>query len=220
MLKIDNDFVELNKKLVYSIVNKYASNYNKEDLYQVGMIAVMKASEMFDKDKGVKFSTFAYKYILGEILKYIREDKGIRVSRDIISYYIKIMNLKEQIYLTYGRNAKDEEISKLTGLSVEKIYEVINLCKNIESLDNVISSDGKEITLMDTIEYEEKIDKEDLIGLKEALSSLDNEERKFIYQRYYENKTQTEIAKEKNINQVKVYRYERSILDKLKYGLQ
>ena len=220
MLKVDNEFVELNKRLVYSIVNKYASNYNREDLFQVGMMAIMSASEMFDKDKGVKFSTFAYKHILGEILKYLREDKSIRVSRDTIRNYIKIMNLKDEIYLTYGRNASDEEISKLTGLSVDKIHYAIESCKNIESLDNVISDDGKEITLMDTVEDKSKMNKEDLIGLKDALSTLDSEERRFIYQRYYENKTQTEIAREKNINQVKVYRYERTILDKLKYGLE
>ena len=74
MIKVDNEFLELNKNLVFSIVNKYASNYNKEDLYQVGMMAVIRASEMYDNERNVKFSTFAYKYILVEILKYIRED--------------------------------------------------------------------------------------------------------------------------------------------------
>lgn len=215
MIKVDNEFLELNKNLVFSIVNKYASNYNKEDLYQVGMMAVIRASEMYDNERNVKFSTFAYKYILGEILKYIREDKGVKLSRDIIKLYKKIISLKNQMYLTCGRYITDEEVSKLLNVSVSKINEVMKLCSGVESLDSVISSDDKDLTLMDTIKDENNLSKEDLISLKDALRNLNKEDQMLIYQRYYEGKSQTEIAKEKNISQVKVYRLERKILDDL-----
>ncbi len=215
MIKVDNEFLELNKNLVFSIVNKYASNYNKEDLYQVGMMAVIRASEMYDNERNVKFSTFAYKYILGEILKYIREDKGVKLSRDIIKLYKKIISLKNQMYLTCGRYITDEEISELLNVSVSKINEVMKLCSGVESLDSVISSDDKDLTLMDTIKDENNLSKEDLISLKDALRNLNKEDQMLIYQRYYEGKSQTEIAKEKNISQVKVYRLERKILDDL-----
>lgn len=215
MIKVDNEFLELNKNLVFSIVNKYASNYNKEDLYQVGMMAVIRASEMYDNERNVKFSTFAYKYILGEILKYIREDKGVKLSRDIIKLYKKIISLKNQMYLTCGRYITDEEVSELLNVSVSKINEVMKLCSGVESLDSVISSDDKDLTLMDTIKDENNLSKEDLISLKDALCNLNKEDQMLIYQRYYEGKSQTEIAKEKNISQVKVYRLERKILDDL-----
>ncbi len=215
MIKVDNEFLELNKNLVFSIVNKYASNYNKEDLYQVGMMAVIRASEMYDNERNVKFSTFAYKYILGEILKYIREDKGVKLSRDIIKLYKKIISLKNQMYLTCGRYITDEEVSELLNVSVSKINEVMKLCSGVESLDSVISSDDKDLTLMDTIKDENNLSKEDLISLKDALRNLNKEDQMLIYQRYYEGKSQTEIAKEKNISQVKVYRLERKILDDL-----
>lgn len=215
MIKVDNEFLKLNKNLVFSIVNKYASNYNKEDLYQVGMMAVIRASEMYDNERNVKFSTFAYKYILGEILKYIREDKGVKLSRDIIKLYKKIISLKNQMYLTCGRYITDEEVSELLNVSVSKINEVMKLCSGVESLDSVISSDDKDLTLMDTIKDENNLSKEDLISLKDALRNLNKEDQMLIYQRYYEGKSQTEIAKEKNISQVKVYRLERKILDDL-----
>lgn len=215
MIKVDNEFLELNKNLVFSIVNKYASNYNKEDLYQVGMMAVIRASEMYDNERNVKFSTFAYKYILGEILKYIREDKGVKLSRDIIKLYKKIISLKNQMYLTCGRYITDEEVSELLNVNVSKINEVMKLCSGVESLDSVISSDDKDLTLMDTIKDENNLSKEDLISLKDALRNLNKEDQMLIYQRYYEGKSQTEIAKEKNISQVKVYRLERKILDDL-----
>lgn len=215
MIKVDNEFLELNKNLVFSIVNKYASNYNKEDLYQVGMMAVIRASEMYDNERNVKFSTFAYKYILGEILKYIREDKGVKLSRDIIKLYKKIISLKNQMYLTCGRYITDEEVSELLNVSISKINEVMKLCSGVESLDSVISSDDKDLTLMDTIKDENNLSKEDLISLKDALRNLNKEDQMLIYQRYYEGKSQTEIAKEKNISQVKVYRLERKILDDL-----
>ena len=103
MLKIDDNFVELNKKLVWSIVNKYSSNYNKDDLYQVGMIGAMNACKNYDEKNGIKFSTFAYKHILGEILKYIREDKSLKISRDTIKQYKQILKIKEYIYIYIKR---------------------------------------------------------------------------------------------------------------------
>ena len=91
----------------------------------------------------------------------------------------------------------------------------MKLCSGVESLDSVISSDDKDLTLMDTIKDENNLSKEDLISLKDALRNLNKEDQMLIYQRYYEGKSQTEIAKEKNISQVKVYRLERKILDDL-----
>jgi len=203
--------LELQEKLVYSIISKYANNSNREDLYQVGMIGAITAYNKYDESLGVKYSTYAYKYILGEVLKYLREDRSIRVSRDIINDYKKIMIGKDYIYKEYGY-VDNKKLSKILNIGEERINEVLNYSDNTISINKPI---GEDITLEDTIK-DNKLDLNDLVSLKEALSNLSNEEKKLIYERYYNNLTQTEIAKRDNISQVKVYRLERKILDKLK----
>lgn len=203
--------LELQEKLVYSIINKYSNIYNKEDLFQVGMIGAIIAYQKYDKSLGVKYSTFAYKYILGEVLKYLREDRNIRVSRDIINDYKKILIAKDYIYKEYGY-IDDSKLCKILGISEERLIEVIKYNDNIVSLNKPI---GEEITLEDTIK-DNSIELNDKVALKLAVKDLNNEEKKLIYERYYNNLTQTEIAKKNNTSQVKIYRLERKILDKLK----
>lgn len=214
MLKIDNEFILSNNNFIYSIINKYITNENKDDLYQVSIIGLLKAKEKYNPNQNVKFSTFSYKYILGEVLKYLRENKNIKPSKDYIKLYKKMMKLKEYFYITKGKNISNSELSKLLNISEVKLNEIESSCYKIESLNSSIGSG--DLTLQDIIEKEEKIDKTDLIELKNALTKLDKDEKEYIYERYYQNKTQTEIAKENEINQVKVYRYERGVLDKLK----
>ena len=216
MLKIDNSLVDSYKKLVFGIVKNYSNEYNKDDLYQAGMLGLLEASKKYDIYSGVKFTTFAYKYILGEILKYLREDRNMKIGRDLISDYKKIMYTKDYIYKTYGRTYSNTELSKITGISEDRINEAILYNEKEVSLNKKIDEEDNNIELKDIIKVEENINKDDLILLKDALSTLNEKEKSIIYQRYYENKSQTEIANQENITQVKVYRYERKILDKLK----
>lgn len=215
MLKLTNELIESYERLVYSITSKYSNESNREDLFQVGMMGIIDASKKYNKESGIKFTSFAYKYILGEVLKYLREDKNIRISRDIINDHRKIMIAKERIYKNYGRPANINELSKVLNISKERIIDVMYYNEKEVSLNKVIRDDEK-ISLEDTIYNKDILDKNDLINLKDALKSLSKDEKQLIYERYYENKTQTEIAREKNISQVKVYRYERKVLDKLK----
>ena len=212
MLKLTNEVVMEYEKLVLSIVNKYASNYNREDLYQIGMNTLVSIAPKYDTASGVKFSTYAYKYILGEILKYLREDKNIHISREVISLSRKIKIATDHFYKTFGYMPTTTELSKITSIEEEKIIEVLGINQNTESLDKTYD-DG--LTLFDKVSSTDKVSKDDLISLKYALSELSKEDRNLIYQRYYEEKTQTEIANEMNISQVKVYRMERKILDEL-----
>ncbi len=203
--------LELQEKLVYSVINKYANIYNKDDLFQVGMIGALTAYQKYDESLGVKYSTYAYKYILGEVLKYLREDRNIRVSRDIINDYKKILIGREYIYKEYGR-VEDSKLCKILGISEDRLNEVLKYNDNVISLNIPI---GEEITLEDTIK-DNSIDINDRVALKLAFKDLNNEEKRLIYERYYNNLTQTELAKRENMSQVKVYRLERKILDKLK----
>lgn len=214
MLKQKEKLVLSCEKLVLSIVNKYASNYNKEDLYQVGMKKLGEIVHNFDSSLGVKFSTYAYSHILGAILDYIRKDKNLHISRDVITLTRKINIASDHFYKNFGHKPNTEELSKILGEDESKIIRVLNVDQNTESLDKTYDED-ENITLADKIYIKEEIDKEDLISLKYALKELNEDDRYLIYQRYFEDKTQTEIAKEMNISQVKVYRMERKILDEL-----
>lgn len=203
--------LELQEKLVYSVINKYANIYNKDDLFQVGMIGALTAYQKYDESLGVKYSTYAYKYILGEVLKYLREDRNIRVSRDIINDYKKILIGREYIYKEYGR-VENSKLCKILGISEDRLNEVLKYNDNVTSLNKPI---GDEITLEDTIK-DNSMDINDRVALKLAFKDLNSEEKRLIYERYYNNLTQTELAKRNNMSQVKVYRLERKILDKLK----
>lgn len=211
MLVLTDNLISSYEKLVYSIISKYSNESNKEDLFQVGMMGIIEASKKYDSSLEVKFTSFAYKYILGEVLKYLREDRNIKISRDIIRDYKKIMITKDHMYKTYGRTINNKELSKILNMSESRIDEVIYYNEKEISLNLVVSDDEK-ITLEDIISDDKKVNYE----LKEAINGLNENEKRLIYERYYKNKTQTEIAKEKNMSQVKVYRYERKILDKLK----
>ncbi len=217
MLKLNNNLIEDYKNFVYSIIKNYSNDSNREDLFQAGMVGIMEASKKYDINSGVKFTTFSYKYILGEVLKYIREDRNMKIGRDLISDYKKILYTKDYIYKSYGREVSIKELSKILNISEKRINDAIIYNEKEISLNNVINDDDKRtITIEDTIKINENINKDDKILLKDALNDLDINEKNIIYKRYFEDKTQTEIANEENLTQVKVYRYEQKVLQKLR----
>ena len=215
MLKLNDNLINSYEKLVYSIITRYANDSNREDLFQVGMVGILDASKKYNKNSGVKFTSFAYKFILGEVLKYLREDRNIRISRDMIRDYRNILIVKEKIYKDYGRPATIEEIGKILNINSNKIGMIINYNEKEVSINKNIDDDDK-ISLEDTLFIEENLDRNDLILLRDAIKELPLKEKQLIYERYFQNKSQTEFAKENKMSQVKVYRYERKILDKLK----
>ena len=216
MLILTDEMLKLEEKKVYFIAKKYSNNYNMEDLYQAGILGVVKASKKYDENLGVKFSTFSEKYILGEILEYIRKDKNIKVSKDFISLKRKINIAVDRYYEENNIYPSIEELSIILNEDKSRILEVLNINQNIKSIDDVINED---ILLKDTIANKEMIDISSLIDLKDALKDLKKDEINLIKERYYNGKSQTEIAKELNTTQVKVYRMERKILDNLNYKM-
>lgn len=212
MLNLTNELIKLYEKKVLFIANKYSNKSNFEDLYQAGMTGLLEASKNYNENLNTSFSTFSELYIKGEILDYIRKDKNIKVSRD---FY----RLKKKIDIVKDRMKKEptiDELSYILGESKEKILTVINTDQNVKSIEEPITED---LTLKDTISKKEEIDSFDLLCLKDALNALNEEEKNLIKERYYNGKTQTELAKEMNISQVKVYRLERKILDELENKL-
>ena len=217
MLKLNDELINNYKALVYGIIKNYSNDSNKDDLFQVGMVGIIEASKKYDYNSGVKFTTFAYKYILGEVLKYLREDRNMKIGRDLISDYKKIIYTRDYIYKNKGRIVGTGELSKILDMSESRINNVLMYNEKEVSLNSKINEDGnKELLLEDTIKIDEVVNKDDKILLKDALSELDESEKNIIYKRYFENKTQQEIASEENLTQVKVYRYEKKVLQKLR----
>lgn len=215
MLKLTNELVLKYDSLIASIVNKYAHSYNWEDLYQVGRKALQIASQKYDESMNTKFSTYAVFWIKGEILEYLRKDKNIRISREMINLNRKVKVAYDKFYTNTGRYPTSYELALILKEREDKIIEVLNLNQNTESLDQKSEYDENDLTLYDTVGCKEDIDNIDMISLKDALNDLPMDDRNLIIKRYFEDKTQTELAKEMNVSQVKVYRMERKILDEL-----
>lgn len=202
--------------LIYAIINKYFNTYDKEDLYQEGVKGVIKAYNNYKKNKEVKFSTYAYKYIYGEIYSYIYNNKSLRISKEYYTLYKKISTVKEILRQKLMKEPSNKEIAMYIEIDEKIINEVLNSISTVDSLDRVIYSDEKDLLLVDTI-YDKKDNYNiDNIMLKDIIYSLPSPDREIIYLRYFEDKTQTEIANILGINQVGVSRGEAKAKKRIK----
>lgn len=215
------NLIKENKGLICSIINKYTKYYEFDDLYQVSIIGIMKAYKSFDKNKNVKLTTYMYKYILGEILAYVKKSNLIKVSRDYYSLYKKILEARTLLTQKLMKEPTTKELSFFLEIEETIINDVIKCQNNVKSLDEVIMEDGKKLTLLDKIadQYSDSEQYIENISLQEGLKSLTNEEYELINLRYFEDKTQSEIAKFFGTNQVQISRNEKKILKKLKNNL-
>ena len=200
--------IEENLGLVHYIVKRFLNRgYDAEDLFQIGCIGLMKSIDQFDVSYQVKFSTYAVPLIAGEIKRFLRDDGLIKVSRSLKENSYHIMKATEKFVQEYNRQPTMHEIAEITGLSNEEIVMAMEVNTPVESIyQTVYQSDGNEIFLVDQISQNGHMggstnDKNDLekdkllnhILIKELLERLDDDERKLIQWRFYEEKTQTEI---------------------------
>lgn len=206
-----------NKNLIYSITRYFEKYSNKEDLFQAGCIGMIMAYKNYNPDMNVKFTTYAYPYILGEMKKLVREDKSIKISRNIQLLNLKVE--KANILLTQKLMRKPTilELADFLEIPIYMIEEAINSNKPIYSIDEPLNDEGKDITLQDTIGKTDDID--DLLLLREELSKLNPFEQQLINKRYINDLTQQQTAFELGISQVQVSRGEQKILTKLKSKL-
>lgn len=213
------DIVKDNEMLVYSIIKGFANANNKEDLYQVGMMGLIKAYENYDSSKGAKFSTYAYMYILGEIKKYLLENRGLKISRDLNKLSLKIEKARLLLTQKLMHEPSIKELSIFLEIDEHTLIEAMESRNQLQSLDNPIKTDDKEVTLYDYIPNLENYSLDELITLKDEISKLPVHDQKLIYHRYMRDLTQTEVANELGISQVQVSRDEAKILTKLKKRL-
>lgn len=199
--------------MIYKLASSF-SNTNKEDLFQVGVIGLINAYNNFDESYNIKFSTYAYPFILGEMKKYIRENKSVKISREVSYLSSRLDKLIELLTQKYKRMPTTKELSNETGIEEWKIIEALGIKNCIKSLDTPIKNDEKEITLLDVIKNNNDFERE--VEFKDLLDTLDNEEKSIIENRYFNDKSQSEVALLTGYSQAKVSRKEQKILCKLR----
>ncbi len=229
--------IEKNLGLVHHIVKRFAGRgYDMEDLFQIGTIGLMKAIDKFDLQLGLRFSTYAVPLITGEIKRFLRDDGPIKVSRSLKENAAKIKATRQVLQTKWNREPTVSELSKESGLTTEDIIMALEASATVESIYSSVSrEDGNESYLVDkVVAYDgcvgtnihagdsllcRDIEKERLLDhmlLKQLMEGLAHEERELIYMRYFQNKTQTEIAGILGVSQVQVSRMEKRILLRLR----
>ncbi len=228
--------IEENLGLVRHIVKRFVGRgYDAEDLFQIGCIGLMKAIDKFDLHFEVRFSTYAVPMIQGEIKRFLRDDGMVKVSRTLKENGWKVKQAAQRLSQTYGREATLQELSEATDLSVEDIVMALDANVEVESIyKSVYQSDGNEIYLVDQVVGGsagvgcaaglsslngsgacEDVEKEKILNhmlLEELLGRLGDTERQLIDMRYFQDKTQVEVARHLGISQVQVSRMEKRIL--------
>jgi len=212
--------IEKNLGLVHHIVKRFLNRgVDAEDLFQIGCIGLMKAIDKFDLAFDVKFSTYAVPMISGEIKRFLRDDGMVKVSRSLKENGWKITRAREQFQHEHGRDPTLEEAAKMTGLSTEEVVMAMDAGAEVESIyKSIYQSDGNEIYLVDQIASKSN-EKEKLLNhmlLGQLLSELEGEEKELIRLRYFQGKTQTEVAGKLGISQVQVSRLEKRILRRMR----
>jgi RNA polymerase sporulation-specific sigma factor len=213
-------YIRGNLRLVLSIIQRFSnSNENVDDLFQIGCIGLMKAIDNFDITQNVKFSTYAVPMIIGEIRRYLRDNNSIRVSRSLRDTAYKAIYTKEALMKKNDKEPTVCEIAQEIGISKEDIVFALDAIQSPVSLyEPVYSEGGDALYIMDQIS--DKKNKEDNwieeIALKEAMSKLSDRENNIIKLRFFDGKTQMEVANEIQISQAQVSRLEKSALKNMR----
>ena len=213
------EIINTTSNLIYHIINKYFKGYEKEDLYQVGVIGVIKAYNNYKEDKSTKFSTYAYKYIYGEIYSYINSNKTLKISKEINTLYNKINKAKDILSQKLMKEPSTYELSLFLEIEESIIINILN-SRNISSIDDIITSSDNNLTLSDTISDKKDYYNIDYLLLNEEIDTLEYPEKEIMKLRYFEDKTQSEVAKILGINQVQVSRYEGKTLKRIRKNYQ
>lgn len=209
-------YIKGNLRLVLSVIQRFSSsNENIDDLFQIGCIGLIKAIDNFDITQNVKFSTYAVPMILGEVRRYLRDNNSIRVSRSLRDTAYKAIYAREGLMRKNLKEPTIMEIANEVGISKEEITYALDAIQSPVSLYEPVYTDGGDpLYVMDQISDKKNLEEnwvED-ISLNEAMKRLPERERHIIDMRFFEGKTQTEVAEEIHISQAQVSRLEKSAL--------
>ncbi len=208
-----------NLRLVLSVIQRFSNRgENMDDLFQVGVIGLIKAIDNFNLDLDVRFSTYAVPMCIGEIRRYLRDDNAVRVSRSMRDTAYKAMQVKEKLTNEYGKEPTVEQIAKELDMKKSDVVLALEAIVDPVSLYEPVYSDGGDtIYVMDQVgDSNTDSDWIDEIMIKDEIKKLDDRERNIMYLRFMQGKTQMEVAKEVGISQAQVSRLEKNALKRIK----
>ena len=214
-----DEFIAKNLNLVHSLSHRYTGRgIEYEDLYSAGCVGLVKAYDGFDQSRGFSFSTYAVPVILGEIKRLFRDGGSIKVSRSIKDLALKIGTVEQMLENELMRKPTIGEIAQKLNVSIEEVAVAIDSSKATISLTSSNDDDEGKICDIPSDDNEDKLVAK--IALKQALDKLCEQDKKLIYLRFFEDKTQSQVADYLNMTQVSVSRRERAILLKLREYLK
>ena len=208
-INIYEKLIKDNEWIIYEFIKKYSNKYNCDDLYQAGSIGLIKAFNNYKTGSTVKFSSYAYKYVLGEIIKCISNDRNIKVSDEYVTIYKKYLNVKKILTNKYNREVTYKEICNFMQIDESTLLNIIESISFTKSIDEEAFNYGND--------FRKEID--DKILIQEELESLDEFDKSLIQYRYFDGLTQSETANVLGVSQVKVSRCEKLILTKMKNSI-
>lgn len=221
-MRARDKFIVGNMRLVLSLVKRFwAKNANADDVFQAGCVGLIKAIDGFDLSVGVRFSTYAVPMILGEIKRYLRDGNSLRVSRSIRDTAYKALKARERIEERNEEATLDKIADEMNVQLKEVVYALDAISDPVSLFEPVYNKSGDTLLLMDQI-YDEKNNDEawtEKVALSDAINSLEDREKKILFLRYYEGKTQTEISEEVGISQAQVSRLEKNAISSIKTTL-
>lgn len=213
------NIINNNQGLVWNIVARFSGRgYEKEELYQIGAIGLIKAVKRFDFSFGVKFSTYAVPYIMGEIKRFIRDDGPIKISRSIKELNSKINELQNKNLKEAGQELSVKEVARKLNVSKEEVAVAIESARPLESINGeAYNEENGESKISKISNKEDDVNKLiNRLTINRLIQELDEREKKIIILRYFREKTQTEVANLLGISQVQVSRIEKKILNSMR----
>ena len=218
--KAREKLIEGNLRLVLSVIQRFDKRgENPDDLFQVGCIGLLKAIANFDPTKEVRFSTYGVPMIAGEVRRYLRDNSVIRVSRSIRDVAYKVLQCKEAMTLRMGREPSQEEIAKELDLPQSAVNEALDaVCAPVSLYDPVYSDGGDPLTVMDQVRDTRNTDDHwmEQIALRDAFRNLNDREKQILSLRFYDGKTQMEVAGLVGISQAQVSRLEKGAISAMR----
>ena len=215
-----NTFINGNLRLVLSVIQRfYGRGETADDLFQVGCVGLIKAIDNFDLSQNVQFSTYAVPMIVGEVKRYLRDNNSIRVSRSVRDLAYKAIQAKEKMTKEKGREQTIEEIAKELNVEKEEIAFSLDAIQDPVSLQEPVYNDGAEsIFLMDQVKDSKNTDELwiEKMAIEGALKKLNEKEKNIVVKRFFDGKTQMEVADEIGISQAQVSRLEKSAISHIK----
>lgn len=212
-----SEVIEKNMGLVHACAHRFKGRgIEYEDLFQAGCIGLIKATDAFDYDRGVRFSTYAVPVILGEMRRLFRDGGAIKISRTIKELSMRVARVREQFSFDKGREPTISELSALMDVSEEAIVEAVGVCAPPLSLTEDEEQGGGQLDL--PVDSPEELTS-DLIALRQSLDLLEDRDRAIILLRYFGEKTQSQTAERLGMTQVQVSRREKKIMTQLRHDL-